>query len=84
MCVWSIPKQVVGTGDIQLSFGAFPGEVAGRVRFLHPLHNFSLVTYDPKELPDEVRACVRGETGGGALQFVLLLLLLLLLMLLLC
>ena len=38
-----------------LSFGAFPAEVPARVRFLHPLHNFSIVSYDPRALSPEVR-----------------------------
>ena len=33
-----------------LSFGAFPAEVPARVRFLHPLHNFSIVSYDPRQV----------------------------------
>ena len=37
-----------------LSFGAFPAEVPARVRFLHPLHNFSIVSYDPRQLSEEV------------------------------
>jgi hypothetical protein len=28
-------------------------------RFLHPLHNFSLVSYDPRELPAEARRAIR-------------------------
>lgn len=36
----------IGPGDITLSFGAFPCEVPARVRFLHPLHNFALVSFD--------------------------------------
>ena len=49
----------VAPGDITLSFGAFPAEVPGRVRFLHPLHNFSLVSYDPRALPPAARSLVR-------------------------
>ena len=37
-----------------LSFGAFPAEVPARVRFLHPLHNFTIVSYDPRQLSEEV------------------------------
>jgi hypothetical protein len=48
---------VVGPGDILLSFGAFPAEAPARVRFMHPLHNFSLVAYDPRQLSGEVGAC---------------------------
>lgn len=53
---------VVGPGDVMLSFGAFPADVPARVRFLHPLHNFALVSYDPQELSAEVRS-VAGWTG---------------------
>ena len=41
-----------------LSFGAFPAEIPARCRFLHPLHNFALVSYDPRQLSEEVR-CAR-------------------------
>lgn len=44
----------VGPGDVMLSFGAFPAEVPARVRFLHPLHNFSICSYDPRQLSEEV------------------------------
>lgn len=49
----------VGPCDVSLSFGAYPAEISGRVRFLHPLHNFALVSYDPAALPPEARAKVR-------------------------
>ncbi|KAG2499918.1 hypothetical protein HYH03_002205 [Edaphochlamys debaryana] len=49
----------VGPCDVNLSFGAHPAETSGRVRFLHPLHNFALVSYDPAALPPEARAKVR-------------------------
>ncbi|GLC44411.1 hypothetical protein PLESTB_000472500 [Pleodorina starrii] len=49
----------VGPCDVNLSFGAHPAEISGRVRFLHPLHNFALVSYDPAALPPEARAKVR-------------------------
>lgn len=29
------------------------------LRFLHPLHNFSLVSYNPRELPPEARCLIR-------------------------
>jgi len=45
----------VGPGDIMLSFGAFPAELPARVRFLHPLHNFSLLSFDPRQLSSEAR-----------------------------
>jgi hypothetical protein len=42
----------------QISFGAHPCEVSGRVRHLHPLHNFAIVSYNPADLPPEARAKV--------------------------
>lgn len=32
----------VGPADVNLSFGAHPAELAARVVFLHPLHNFAV------------------------------------------
>ena len=40
----------IGLGDVTLSFGAYPAEARGVVRFLHPLHNFALVSYDATQL----------------------------------
>ena len=45
----------VGGGNITLSFGAYPDELPGRVRFLHPLHNFAIISYDPTRLSHQVR-----------------------------
>ena len=45
----------IGPGDVTLSFGAYPAETRGVVRFLHPLHNFALVSYDPADLNHLVR-----------------------------
>ncbi|GAB4832400.1 Protease Do-like 7 [Ancistrocladus abbreviatus] len=36
--------------DIMLSFAAFPIEIPGEVVFLHPVHNYALVAYDPSAL----------------------------------
>ena len=44
----------VGGGNITLSFGAYPNELPGRVRFLHPLHNFAILSYDPTRLSHQV------------------------------
>lgn len=44
----------VSVGDVRVSFGAHPAEVEGRIRFLHPLHNFAIVSYNPADLPLEV------------------------------
>ena len=45
----------VSVGDVMVSFGAHPAEVEARIRFLHPLHNFTILSYDPADLPVEVR-----------------------------
>lgn len=45
----------VSVGDVRMSFGAHPAEVEGRIRFLHPLHNFAILSYNPADLPEEVR-----------------------------
>ncbi len=44
----------VSVGDVRMSFGAHPAEVEGRIRFLHPLHNFAILSYNPADLPKEV------------------------------
>jgi hypothetical protein len=49
----------VSVGDVMMSFGAHPAEVTGRIRFLHPLHNFAIVSYNPADLPLEARAHLR-------------------------
>ncbi|CAD7704528.1 unnamed protein product, partial [Ostreobium quekettii] len=49
----------IGPCDVMLSFGAYPAEVSGIVRFLHPLHNFAIVSYDPSDLPVEARREIR-------------------------
>ncbi|KAL6908133.1 hypothetical protein ACP4OV_002303 [Aristida adscensionis] len=40
----------VSVSDIMLSFAAYPIEIPGEVVFLHPVHNFALVAYDPSAL----------------------------------
>ena len=45
----------VGAGDVRLTFGAAPAEADAAIRFLHPMHNFALLSYDPLALPPEVR-----------------------------
>ncbi len=54
----------IPASDVTLSFGAHPAEVPARIRFLHPLHNFVILSYDPAELPPEVRRpdnCMHGH-----------------------
>lgn len=40
----------ISVSDVMLSFAAFPMEIPGQVVFLHPVHNFALVAYDPAAL----------------------------------
>lgn len=49
----------VGPCDVNISFGAHPAEVSGKVRFLHPLHNFAIVSFNPQSLPAQARQKVR-------------------------
>ena len=45
----------VPVGDVVLSFGCSPAEVDAKIRFLHPMHNFAILSYNPADLPAEVR-----------------------------
>ena len=49
----------VGAGDITVQFGAYPSELPGTVRFLHPTHNIAIISYDPTALCPEARAAIR-------------------------
>ncbi|XP_075105936.1 protease Do-like 7 isoform X2 [Nicotiana tabacum] len=49
----------VSVSDIMLSFAAFPIEIPGEVVFLHPVHNFALVAYDPSALGAAAASAVR-------------------------
>ncbi|KAJ6793499.1 protease Do-like 7 [Iris pallida] len=40
----------VSASDVMLSFAAFPIEIPGEVVFMHPVHNYALVAYDPSAL----------------------------------
>ncbi|XP_010274652.1 PREDICTED: protease Do-like 7 isoform X2 [Nelumbo nucifera] len=40
----------ISVSDVMLSFAAFPVEIPGEVVFLHPVHNYALVAYDPSAL----------------------------------
>ena len=48
----------IGLGDIMLSLGAYPAEIPARIRFLHPLHNFALLSFDPRELSPAAAAAI--------------------------
>lgn len=56
----------IGIGDIMLSLGAFPAEIPARVRFLHPLHNFSLLSFDPSDLSEEAARLVAPVDLAGS------------------
>ncbi|GMP31073.1 hypothetical protein CsSME_00005446 [Camellia sinensis var. sinensis] len=49
----------ISVSDVMLSFAAFPIEIPGEVVFLHPVHNFALVAYDPSAL---------GAVGASAVR----------------
>ncbi|GAB4827967.1 hypothetical protein Ancab_034852 [Ancistrocladus abbreviatus] len=40
----------ISASDVMLSFAAFPTEIPGEVVFLHPVHNYAVVAYDPSAL----------------------------------
>lgn len=40
----------VSVSDVMVSFAAYPIEIPGEVVFLHPVHNFALIAYDPSAL----------------------------------
>lgn len=40
----------ISVSDVMISFAAFPIEIPGEVVFLHPVHNYALVAYDPSAL----------------------------------
>ncbi|XWS30801.1 hypothetical protein CRYUN_Cryun23aG0021200 [Craigia yunnanensis] len=40
----------ISASDVMLSFAAYPIEIPGEVVFLHPVHNYALVAYDPLAL----------------------------------
>ena len=43
-----------------------PAEVAAHPAFLHPLHNFALVAYDPASLPPSARTAIAAATLDAA------------------
>ncbi|KAL9226509.1 hypothetical protein vseg_002315 [Gypsophila vaccaria] len=40
----------ITSSDIMLSFAAYPIEIPGEVVFLHPVHNYAIIAYDPSAL----------------------------------
>ncbi|KAJ4974397.1 hypothetical protein NE237_007571 [Protea cynaroides] len=49
----------ISVSDVMLSFAAFPVEIPGEVVFLHPIHNYALIAYDPSAL---------GAAGSSAVR----------------
>ncbi|XP_021904585.1 protease Do-like 7 isoform X2 [Carica papaya] len=49
----------VSVSDVILSFAAYPIEIPGEVVFLHPVHNYALVAYNPSAL---------GSVGASAVR----------------
>ncbi|XP_028197147.1 protease Do-like 7 isoform X3 [Glycine soja] len=49
----------ISASDVMLSFAAFPVEIPGEVVFLHPVHNYALISYDPSAL---------GPVGGSVVR----------------
>ncbi|KAK9700240.1 hypothetical protein RND81_08G225800 [Saponaria officinalis] len=49
----------ITSSDIMLSFAAYPIEIPGEVIFLHPVHNYALIAYDPSALGVAGAAVVR-------------------------
>ncbi|KAJ7570144.1 hypothetical protein O6H91_01G108300 [Diphasiastrum complanatum] len=52
----------ISVSDVMLSFAAYPIEIPAEVVFLHPVHNFALVAYDPAALGSAGAAAVRAAT----------------------
>lgn len=48
----------VASGEVTLSFAAFPCEISGSVSFLHPLHNWALVSFPISSLSAEAARVV--------------------------
>ncbi|XP_077244000.1 degP protease 7 isoform X2 [Tasmannia lanceolata] len=49
----------VSVSDVMISFAAYPMEIPGEVVFLHPVHNYALVAYDPSALGASGASVVR-------------------------
>ncbi|KAI7749039.1 hypothetical protein M8C21_009945, partial [Ambrosia artemisiifolia] len=45
--------------DVMLSFAAFPIEIPGEVVFLHPVHNYTIIAYDPSAIGPAGSSLVR-------------------------
>ncbi|KAI7749040.1 hypothetical protein M8C21_009946, partial [Ambrosia artemisiifolia] len=49
----------ISASDVMLSFAAFPIEIPGEVVFLHPVHNYAIVAYDPSVIGPDGNSVVR-------------------------
>ncbi|KAE8660747.1 Protease Do-like 7 [Hibiscus syriacus] len=49
----------ISSSDVMLSFAAYPIEIPGEVVFLHPVHNYAIVAYDPLALGPAGASVVR-------------------------
>ncbi|KAH7291099.1 hypothetical protein KP509_29G000400 [Ceratopteris richardii] len=54
----------IAVSDVMLSFSSYPVEIPAEVVFLHPVHNYALVAYNPESL---------GVAGAAALRAAVLL-----------
>ncbi|PWA99685.1 peptidase S1C, Peptidase S1, PA clan, PDZ-like domain protein [Artemisia annua] len=49
----------ISASEVMLSFAALPIEISGEVVFLHPVHNYAIIAYDPSAL---------GPTGASSVR----------------
>ncbi|KAM0032402.1 putative PDZ domain, peptidase S1C, peptidase S1, PA clan, PDZ superfamily [Helianthus debilis subsp. tardiflorus] len=49
----------ISASDIMLSFAAFPIEIPAEVVFLHPVHNYAIIAYDPSVIGPAANAVVQ-------------------------
>uniref|UniRef100_A0A0D6QUH5 Pro-apoptotic serine protease NMA111 n=1 Tax=Araucaria cunninghamii TaxID=56994 RepID=A0A0D6QUH5_ARACU len=52
----------ISVSDVMLAFSAYPIEIPAEVVFLHPVHNYALVAYDPAALGPGGASAVRAAT----------------------
>ena len=55
----------IASCDVTINFASYPHETTGEVAFLHPTHNFALVSYDAREMArthPEAAAATRAAT----------------------
>ncbi|CAN6895542.1 unnamed protein product [Brassica oleracea] len=49
----------ISASDVMLSFAAFPVEIPGEVVFLHPVHNYALIAYNPSAMGPAAASAIR-------------------------